>query len=262
MIGGYSVTFLMTSRGIILTLREHVIFFFSYISFILVVDPEKEMTLNQFLRKLGQLGADETGRRFMCLICGKEYDKAQTLRRHMKQQHIMSKFKCFECGKEYMENCRLEEHIRTVHLGQEYQCPYVGCGKVYQGKNSLRNHIALHKNEFTFKCEICDRGFRHKIQFEGHMNKHYGIKPYKCSECGRCYTHGSDLTRHVKICGKDKTEKCTFCNKAFVSEKNVRQHIKNVHKVATDDFLCSACGKGFCRKNALYEHLVTHLSYG
>ena len=195
------------------------------------------MTQIQFLRMLGELGADEHGRRFMCPICGKEYDKVKTLHWHIKQQHMRARFKCMECGKEYMENYRLEEHIKTVHLGQEYQCPYEGCKRKYQAKKSLDNHIAIHKKEFLFQCEICDRGFRHKVQFEGHMNKHYGIKPYECATCGRCYTHGVDLTRHVKICGKGKTEKCTFCNKAFMYKKNVLQHIKKVHESTGARFL-------------------------
>ena len=225
------------------------------------LDLEKEMTQIQFLRMLGELGADEHGRRFMCPICGKEYDKVKTLHWHIKQQHMRARFKCMECGKEYMENYRLEEHIKTVHLGQEYQCPYERCKRKYQAKKSLDNHIAIHKKEFLFQCEICDRGFRHKVQFEGHMNKHYGIKPYECATCGRCYTHGVDLTRHVKICGKGKTEKCTFCNKAFMYKKNVLQHVKKVHEsTGPDSFLCSTCGRDFVSRNALNGHLQTHRS--
>ncbi len=41
------------------------------------------------------------------------------------------------------------------------------------------------------------QGFLNKVSFEEHVNKHTGLRPYKCEICEKSYRHKSVFQRHM-----------------------------------------------------------------
>ena len=50
-----------------------------------------------------------------------------------------------------------------------YKCPH--CSHQVRDKNSLISHISTHSTELPFKCNICDRAFRHLHRLKNHQRK-------------------------------------------------------------------------------------------
>ena len=68
--------------------------------------------------------------------------------------------------------------------------------------NELRQN-AIVRNEQIYKCEICDKEFKHKIGLKQHINVvHNIVKKHQCNICQKVFHIQGKLSSHTlcRIC--------------------------------------------------------------
>ena len=73
------------------------------------------------------------------------------------------------------------------------------CGKIFNRKTTLTNHLRTHSDEKPFACSQCGKVFAAKGSLVQHLRMHSGEKPFVCSECGRKFARGDHLNNHLRM---------------------------------------------------------------
>ena len=133
----------------------------------------------------------------MCGVCGKMFDLATTLSRHM-YSHYTSKHYCDKCDFHCFFKSELEAH-KIVHRDQpSFQCMYPKCGRWFKRKGELSLHVESHR-KIWYDCKKCD--FSTKLQKylkeheKSHLKKNEEL-PYACDICGDRFMWHSGVKRH------------------------------------------------------------------
>ena len=91
-------------------------------------------------------------------------------------------------------NVPWESLVETI--GGQYKC--LACGRMFNDKSNLRQHIRTHSNERPYTCEVCHKSFKWNKVLKRHMATHFTVKPYQCSLCEKAYTQRQSLKSHLK----------------------------------------------------------------
>jgi len=136
---------------------------------------------------------------FTCNLCNKEFNRKQSLQRHLKK-----KFPCVK--KEEVEKEEEEEEEKKI------KCEF--CEYSTNKTGNLNRHLKTCKAKF--KCEFCKNGFANNSSLKRHIKLYCKIKQekeeeeedkkFKCEFCNKSYKQKQHLTRHLKTC-KIKQEK-------------------------------------------------------
>ena len=88
---------------------------------------------------------------------------------------------------------------------------------MFSRKETLSRHLIGHINPTArpFKCQHCEKSFRHSCNLREHLKTHTLIKPHECDQCTRKFYDKSKLKEHKQI--HDDTDKfeCLRCNMKF-----------------------------------------------
>jgi hypothetical protein len=57
----------------------------------------------------------------------------------------------------------------TKNDAGQFVCTHKGCTKTCSRQNTMYYHVMRHRNEFSYKCADCDKGFIQKSAFLHHM---------------------------------------------------------------------------------------------
>ncbi|XP_044731202.1 zinc finger protein 2 homolog [Chrysoperla carnea] len=216
----------------------------------------------------------------LCQVCKKrklkirerlKFKEAQSQNRSVNKAPTFT-LKCHQCSDLYHTEKDLRYHFESVHeKSVEYQC--LECSKIFVNYLTFRSHIRSHKNQFKFRCEICDNFFSSNKKLQNHKERHNKIrKKYFCSSCGKGFLNDKYLTIHEKRAhstpindetGDDKdrivrNHECDECHKMFASVHSLNNH-KKVH-AGIREHTCEHCGKSFIHKSYLDDHIASHSS--
>lgn len=166
-------------------------------------------------------------------------------------------FKCLYCEKVFNKKSNCIRHTKFVHKrdpsGQElldipkqiFICDV--CGKIYQDKRSLENHINV-------------------VHLLNKTNVHY-----KCSKCSFETSYKGNLKRHISKSHKHKEEQsipstsfkkyvCSKCPSQFKEQKHLKYHERKVHNFGELSLYtkrkCPMCPYLSCQrsKNDIHKH--------
>ncbi|XP_053619364.1 gastrula zinc finger protein XlCGF17.1-like [Plodia interpunctella] len=178
-------------------------------------------------------------------------DDLITLDKLVKDQEERS-YHCGKCDLEFQSFSEFCEHRASPeHEEVRRTCPI--CKKSYAALY-LKNHLALHKQETSYMCDICGKKFIIKGQFTRHRVTHFVDNlPFKCSLCPYKGRFSESLKMHMKSHTGEKSYQCSQCAHRFVNKSNLSRHMLT-HK-GKHDYICASCGRGFYTKRDLELHL-------
>merc|ERR1719221_1241789 len=92
----------------------------------------------------------------VCQECGREFNQASALRRHVKIVHKKELPHVCQCGKKFALAESLKKHMEAIHLkSRAYPCSY--CDYAASRADMLKIHVRkIHTKEWSYKCNICE----------------------------------------------------------------------------------------------------------
>jgi transcription elongation factor Elf1 len=95
-------------------------------------------------------------------------------------------------------------------------------------------HLSVQRNVGgKFQCPYCGKSYNFKHSLRDHMNKHMGKKPHVCKHCGDSFTHLASLCAHIKRRHDSKMPQdfqCAICSEKFMNQQSLKQHFTWRHK--------------------------------
>ncbi|XP_075703692.1 uncharacterized protein LOC142689481 [Rhinoderma darwinii] len=158
---------------------------------------------------------------FSCSKCGKGYSHQETLTLHQRSHQRYSS--TITTAPEMKDKQRLRGAL--IHSGCQLRVfPCSVCGKSFNQKHTLINHLRIHSGERPYACPVCGKSFIQKQHLTKHVRLHTGERPYSCQECGRSFSLKHNLTTHQRIHTGERPYACSQCGKSFNRRGILRSH--------------------------------------
>ncbi|XP_061727481.1 gastrula zinc finger protein XlCGF26.1-like isoform X2 [Cydia pomonella] len=115
--------------------------------------------------------------RVPCPSCDKTYSKRCYMMNHYNLEHLKeSKFVCPVCDRRFLNGFRLRYHVKYFH----------------EKAPKPKNHM----------CTYCGRGFNTRRILDNHIRTHTGERPFACARCPAAFAQATALNTHVRSAHK------------------------------------------------------------
>ncbi|XP_062310990.1 zinc finger protein 646 isoform X2 [Osmerus eperlanus] len=166
---------------------------------------------------------EENGR-FECEQCGRIYKHAGSLANH-KKSHEVGSFQCPVCTRTLPNAVALKNHLRIHTLSPSAQAEEENEEVVEDGGHDERDYgLAQDLSDGFGRSHLNNSGMGHGVMQSHDPDDHNKQKspgsddawdrPFKCDQCDRTYRHHGSLVNHKK-CHQQGTFKCSVCFKQF-----------------------------------------------
>ena len=183
---------------------------------------------------------------YKCHLCDFQhhYDR-DSVKNHVKSQHLNIGFKCNKCNFVATTIGRLVYHKR-IHREYLY-CPE--CDYKSSGKDKIQRHInAVHKL-VRFQCDLCDKSYKDEDSMKAHRKIHTN-EAKSC--CGKLYDPKS-FRSHQRQKHSDKVLDCKFCEFKTTVINTLKVHQKKHDTTKWKN--CSMCNYSAFNQSGLNTHL-------
>ncbi|KAG7507734.1 zinc finger protein 646-like isoform X1 [Solea senegalensis] len=212
---------------------------------------------------------------YYCSVCNNSYSNKLAMKNHMRTHFAYKKHLCQKCGKGFRGKKQLLAHVcstlrkdgargRRGLRSKALKCKE--CKKGFISMSQLTTHtcirpsggsdtqtnVSQNKEERPFKCNICNRSYRHAGSLLNHKNTHK-TGHFSCTFCSKPFTNPMALRNHTRIHTQKKKFVCLTCGKAFRLASILHNH-QRVHNRVASHFSCPACGKCFQGRSGLKRH--------
>ncbi|XP_028678009.2 uncharacterized protein si:dkeyp-69b9.6 [Erpetoichthys calabaricus] len=195
---------------------------------------------------------------YLCSVCGRGFNRRETLRRHDRIHTGEKPHRCPVCGKYFREAFHLSKH-RTVHTGEKnYKCP--SCGKDFGYAQSLKRHSKLHQKAQAASGEFTAT-LNNNSSTVSAINSITGLSLGGSAGSGGAgnnaayFPYGggaASAVPHLQDLTKARLYTCSVCWKSFRHSFHLTAH-QTVH-TGERIFSCEVCGKTFGYSNSLTRH--------
>ncbi|XP_073321841.1 uncharacterized protein [Pagrus major] len=148
-----------------------------------------------------------------------------------------------------------EIHCNTQTGKKSFICDT--CGKAFNFKSNLNEHMRIHTGEKPYSCDTCGKTFCRTSDLNTHIRTHTGEKPYSCDTCGKRFRRTSELKNHIRTHTGEKPYLCRTCGKDFSRNEALKIHMRRAH-TGEKPYLCKICGKRFFDASHLAKHIRAH----
>lgn len=212
--------------------------------------------------KCPKLQVHAAAEKFSCDVCHKTFTQKNNLVVHTKihSGKKTHQYQCEKCGMSFRRQGSLNCHKKTCQK-------FISMGAAKENDQDSREK----RNKYW--CKICGEKFKTSTSlFYDHMPLHSQIRSFKCEKCGKMFSRRAALQSHMSVHSESLTEKmnyvCNYCSATFTERQALISHENdcNVHgcpakKARQNDerrFMCIYCGQHFKHNNSLRDHIPTH----
>lgn len=103
---------------------------------------------------------------YNCVVCGLQFDKAQSLSHHFRTTHEISKYVCNICNCACSHEWALLQHLK-IHEPKKFSCD--SCNAIYDSAVKLINHKKTHSTTLLYACNKCDASFETTSEVSHHL---------------------------------------------------------------------------------------------
>lgn len=206
-------------------------------------------------QKFGEIYCNYQGKlTFHCVFCPIKLKNASEFIIH----YIVHLKEVFEIKKE-TETCVFEPNVE-IDEPQFYSLEIKSEKSIDGGDDKVIENLDLQKVQSKIVTERSVKPQRTSSKTSiKESDKKFG-QPHRCNICSQEFILKSALDRHTESHGIGifpSRFECDICGSKVKLKKDLRTHMRRKH--IEDKIPCSVCGKVFCRKNYLSEHMKTHV---
>ena len=159
---------------------------------------------------------------------------------------------------------KFKSHVLKQHgdsniiLYYKYGCTEGKCSHFTDDLSKYNRHMektGIHKNQKTFKCELCQESFYTQDNLNDHVKTHSDEKlECKYEGCNGIFSTPNSLRNHVRVYHEeiDRVYTCKYCKENFFSKSKHDYHVQKDHK----DYTCYLCCQNRICSGNLRRHLI------
>ncbi|XP_016986407.1 gastrula zinc finger protein XlCGF8.2DB [Drosophila rhopaloa] len=212
-------------------------------------------------RNLGKQQLQGGSASFICRHCPEVFLSKKDLAAHRpihrlrnRQKKSTSELTCDTCGKVFQRRNALVDHMNSHNSERNYPCPECPARFVQRSNRDchLRN---THMKEYLHSCTEpgCERRFQQKRERDQHIKTvHRKERNFVCDTCKASFSHPVNYRKHLASHTAEKNYSCPICGKLFGRAENRDVHLF-VHSISKA-YVCSVCGADYMRRNQLIRH--------
>ena len=172
-------------------------------------------------------GHNETGHKYECELCSKQFKIKNDLDTHMNRVHNGTPCICEICGHQSISLHALKSHFKFVHHKPGFKCKL--CNRSMASQKYLDQHVFWHETREEQVCKTCRKAFKDKYALNKHRRTHTGEKPFECVICNNTFSRQTAYEQHVLTHMEKKMYSCDVCGKDFTQKSGLIFHRKK-HK--------------------------------
>ena len=142
----------------------------------------------------------------VCEICGAlvttTYIKRHVCKSKQKERQQAKTYPCTKCKQVFPSESERVKHKRNIDTPcHKYFMTFCQlCGKSIALGARMNHMISFHTKpeDKPFKCTTCGKGFNQRNHLKDHINIHTGEKPYKCLYCPSAFASKGTHAMHQK----------------------------------------------------------------
>uniref|UniRef100_A0A182YD30 C2H2-type domain-containing protein n=2 Tax=Anopheles stephensi TaxID=30069 RepID=A0A182YD30_ANOST len=183
---------------------------------------------------------------------GNELSPQLSAERLVLQHHNLS---CDLCSAPLSDFSHLHKHYKIEHSTKGYlRC----CNRMIYKKCWMIEHLQVHLNPDTFRCELCAKSYSSSKVLKEHTKEVHAPaaeRSLPCTKCSKAFVSRSHLNAHIMVA--HGTVPCPQCQKVLASQGSLRKHMVAVHGEG-EQHVCEVCARVFRSKQCFDAHRKEH----